>query len=163
MAAECAEALGEKLRFFQSIRYAAGTWKTQRRVIAKIEHTGLAEPTFHRHQPQGTLIGSMTSPMRPGRDGEQRIKEQQLGLFADRTSSHYWWANQFRLLLASLAYVDGRDPPAGAQGHEAPGDQVTKVDPPDCSRSAGDPANTRRVLPVNDIGINPADLRNACG
>ena len=36
---------------------------------------------------------------------ENRIKEQQLGLFADRTSSHYWWANQFRLLLASLAYV----------------------------------------------------------
>ena len=39
VAAECAEALGEKVRFFQSIRYAAGTWKTQRRVIAKIEHT----------------------------------------------------------------------------------------------------------------------------
>ncbi|MCG8026300.1 MAG: transposase, partial [Candidatus Thiodiazotropha endolucinida] len=33
------------------------------------------------------------------------IKEQQLGLFADRTSSHYWWANQYRLLLSSLAYT----------------------------------------------------------
>ena len=32
-------------------------------------------------------------------------KEQQLGLFADRTSCHQWWANQFRLLLASFAYV----------------------------------------------------------
>ena len=36
---------------------------------------------------------------------ENRIKEQQLGLFADRTSAHHWWANQFRLLLSSLAYV----------------------------------------------------------
>ena len=34
-----------------------------------------------------------------------RIKEQQLGLFADRTSAHHWRPNQFRLLLASLAYV----------------------------------------------------------
>ncbi len=36
---------------------------------------------------------------------ENRIKEQQLGLFADRTSAHDWWTNQFRLLLSSLAYV----------------------------------------------------------
>jgi hypothetical protein len=36
---------------------------------------------------------------------ENRIKEQQLDLFADRTSCHKWWPNQFRLLLASLAYT----------------------------------------------------------
>jgi len=36
---------------------------------------------------------------------ENRIKEQQLGLFADRTSCHRWWVNQFRLLLSSMAYV----------------------------------------------------------
>ena len=36
---------------------------------------------------------------------ENRIKEQQLGLFADRTSCQRWWANQFRLLLSSCAYV----------------------------------------------------------
>ena len=36
---------------------------------------------------------------------ENRIKEQQLQLFADRTSCHRWWPNQFRLLLASLAYT----------------------------------------------------------
>jgi len=36
---------------------------------------------------------------------ENRIKEQQLGLFSDRTSAHEWWANQFRLLLSSCAYV----------------------------------------------------------
>ena len=36
---------------------------------------------------------------------ENRIKEQQLQLFADRTSCHRWWPNQFRLLLAGLAYT----------------------------------------------------------
>jgi hypothetical protein len=38
-------------------------------------------------------------------DMENRIKEQQLGLFADRTSAHRWWSNQLRLLLSTLAYV----------------------------------------------------------
>lgn len=36
---------------------------------------------------------------------ENRIKEQQLGLFSDRTSCHNWWSNQFRVLLSSLAYI----------------------------------------------------------
>ncbi|WP_341756064.1 MULTISPECIES: transposase [unclassified Candidatus Tisiphia] len=36
---------------------------------------------------------------------ENRIKEQQLELFADRTSCHKWWANQLRLILSSLAYT----------------------------------------------------------
>ena len=36
---------------------------------------------------------------------ENRIKEQQLGLFADRTSSHQMRANQLRLYFASFAYV----------------------------------------------------------
>ena len=36
---------------------------------------------------------------------ENRIKEQQLDLFADRTSCHNWWPNQFRVLLSSLAYI----------------------------------------------------------
>ena len=36
---------------------------------------------------------------------QNRIKEQQLGLFSDRTSAHRWWANQFRVLLSAAAYV----------------------------------------------------------
>lgn len=36
---------------------------------------------------------------------ENRIKEQQLYLFADRTSHTSFMANQFRLMLSSLAYV----------------------------------------------------------
>jgi hypothetical protein len=36
---------------------------------------------------------------------ENRIKEQQLELFADRTSTHYLKSNQVRLWLSSVAYV----------------------------------------------------------
>src|SRR5262249_58947932 len=36
---------------------------------------------------------------------ENRIKEQQLMLFADRTSCSAFLANQFRLLLSAAAYV----------------------------------------------------------
>ena len=36
---------------------------------------------------------------------ENRIKEQQLGLFADRTSCHTLRANQLRLWLSSIAYL----------------------------------------------------------
>jgi hypothetical protein len=38
-------------------------------------------------------------------DMENRIKEQQLGMFADRTSTATMRANQLRLWIASLAYV----------------------------------------------------------
>jgi hypothetical protein len=38
-------------------------------------------------------------------DMENRIKEQQLYLFADRTSCHEFLSNQFRLMLSSAAYV----------------------------------------------------------
>jgi hypothetical protein len=36
---------------------------------------------------------------------ENRIKEQQLFLFADRTSCHAFWANQLRFWLSSVAYL----------------------------------------------------------
>jgi Transposase DDE domain group 1 len=35
---------------------------------------------------------------------ENRIKEQ-FELFAERTSCHNWWPNQFRVLLAGFAYT----------------------------------------------------------
>ena len=38
-------------------------------------------------------------------DMENRKKEQQLALFADRTLSTGWWTNQYRMLLAALAYT----------------------------------------------------------
>ena len=41
----------------------------------------------------------------PRGEMENRIKEQQLCLFADRTSCTQFMANQFRLMLSSFAYV----------------------------------------------------------
>ncbi len=38
-------------------------------------------------------------------DRENRIKEQQLDLFADRISCHAWWPNQYRLPLSAMACV----------------------------------------------------------
>ena len=38
-------------------------------------------------------------------DMENRIKEQQLDLFADRTSTHYMGSNQLRLWFATFAYL----------------------------------------------------------
>ena len=39
-AKDCYAELGDKVRWFADIRYAAGSWKHKRRVIAKIEHSG---------------------------------------------------------------------------------------------------------------------------
>ena len=97
---------GQKQRLFGEFFYAAATWDKRRRVIARIEHTDKGEnPRF--------IVASLEGDGRQlyeetycGRgEVENRIKEQQLGLFADRTSCHEFVANQFRLLLSSLAYV----------------------------------------------------------
>ncbi len=100
------EQSGEKVRRFFALNYAAKSWSRHRKIIAKIEHTDkgsnpryivtnlAGEPQF-LYNPRYCARGDM----------ENRIKEQQLALFADRTSCHYWWANQFRLLLSSLAYI----------------------------------------------------------
>ena len=105
-AAEVAESLGEKVRFFESIRYGAASWKHQRRVIAKIEHTLKgSNPRFIVTNLRGGSQRLYDTLYCARGEMENRIKEQQLGLFADRTSAHAWWANQFRLLLSGLAYM----------------------------------------------------------
>ena len=97
---------GQKQRLFGEFSYAAGTWDKQRRVIARIEHTDKGEnPRFITTSlaGEGQQLYEQTYCARG--EVENRIKEQQLGLFADRTSCHDFVANQFRLLLSSLAYV----------------------------------------------------------
>ena len=93
-------------RIFREFHYRAGTWPCHRRTIAKAEHNAQGPNlrfvvTNLRDEPQALYedIYCARGEM------ENRIKECQLGLFADRTSCHLWWPNQFRLLLASLAYV----------------------------------------------------------
>jgi len=97
---------GCKQRLFGEFFYAAGTWDRQRRVLAK------AEISAHGDNPR-FVVTSLPGDPQALYDGvycqrgemENRIKEQQLDLFAGRTSCHEFLANQFRLLLSSAAYV----------------------------------------------------------
>jgi hypothetical protein len=100
------ESSGKKQRLFGEITYGALSWKRQRRVIAKAEHTALGDnPRYVVTSLPGDPQSLYDNLYCARGEMENRIKEQQLDLFADRTSCHDWWANQFRLLLASLAYT----------------------------------------------------------
>ena len=75
-------------------------------MIVKAEHTARgANPRFVVSNEPGDPRGLYEDVYCRRGEMENRIKEQQLGLFADRTSCHRFVANQFRLLLSSAAYV----------------------------------------------------------
>jgi hypothetical protein len=96
----------EKQRLFDSFQYAAKSWLKQRYVIAKAEYSSRGLNTRFVVSSIKEDPKNLYDTLYCARgDMENRIKEQQLGLFADRTSSHHWWSNQCRLLLSSLAYV----------------------------------------------------------
>ena len=100
------EQTGEKQRLFSSFYYAAGTWNRSRRIVAKAEHTQKgSNPRYVVTNLDIDAQGLYDQLYCARGDMENRIKEQQLGLFADRTSCAAWWANQWRVLLSSLAYV----------------------------------------------------------
>lgn len=97
---------GEKQRLFEAFDYAAGTWDRRRRVVAKAEHGDRGEnPRFIVTSLDGDPQDLYDRLYCQRGDAENRIKEQQLGLFADRTSCHDFLANQFRVLLSAAAYV----------------------------------------------------------
>lgn len=99
-------ATGLKQREFAELRYAAKTWKCQRRVIARLEHMDKGDnPRYVVTNLEGDAQSLYEELYCARGEMENRIKEAQLGLFADRTSCHYFNANQFRLLLSSLAYI----------------------------------------------------------
>ena len=99
-------ASGDKQRLFGEFAYAAGTWRRTRRVIARIEHGPKGtNPRYIVTNLEGEARALYEKLYCARGDMENRIKEQQLDLFADRTSCHRWWPNQLRLLHASLAYV----------------------------------------------------------
>jgi len=97
---------GQKQRQFGWLDYAAQTWDKQRRVIAKAEVTDKGRnPRFVATNMEGDAQRLYDEVYCARGEMENRIKEQQLGLFSDRTSCHGWWANQFRVLLSAAAYV----------------------------------------------------------
>jgi len=101
---------GEKARVFKDFRYKTrDSWTRERRVVGKAEYiTDKENPRF--------VVTTLSSEAWPAQalyedlycargEMENRIKEQQLGLFADRTSTHTLRGNQLRLWFSSIAYL----------------------------------------------------------
>jgi len=101
---------GKAVRVFQDVNYrTTRSWGCRRRVVAKAEHIeGGANPRF--------VVTSISSKERSARwiyedlycqrgDMENRIKEQQLDMFSDRTSTGSIAGNQLRLYFSSVAYM----------------------------------------------------------
>ena len=104
------EATKTPARIFAERTYQTlDTWSRERRVVAKAEHLEKgANPRF--------VVTSLKLEEHPAQElyerdycgrgeMENRIKEQQLHLFADRTSTATMRANQIRLFFSSIAYV----------------------------------------------------------
>jgi hypothetical protein len=109
-ACEESQTTGKPARRFKELIWSTRkSWSRKRRVIAKAEWTkGEANPRF--------IVTSLTAADGDGRrlyevvycargEMENRIKECQMDLFADRTSTGTLKANQLRLWFASMAYV----------------------------------------------------------
>ena len=101
---------GRAARRFKDFKWATlESWSRKRRVIAKAEWTqGDANPRFIVTTLKRAEIGArdLYENIYCARGNmENRIKECQLDLFADRTSAATMRANQLRLWLASFAYV----------------------------------------------------------
>ena len=108
------ERTGEAARRFGDFRYRTRkSWSCERRVIGKAEYLpGKANPRFVVTNLSTHEVGAqrLYEELYCARgEMENRIKEQQLGLFADRTSSATLRANQLRLYFSSFAYV-GQSP-----------------------------------------------------
>jgi hypothetical protein len=101
------EASGKKSRELALIEeYRAQSWPYERLIVVRAEAgerggdarfvvTNIYDPARGLYEDLYCARGEM----------ENRIKEQQLDLFADRTSCTAWWANQWRLLMSAAAYV----------------------------------------------------------
>ena len=101
---------GKPARRFKDFFYATrDSWSRRRRVIGKAEHLAKgANPRFVITSLKRQVIDGRTlyEKVYCGRgDMENRIKECQLDLFADRTSTTTMAANQLRLWFSSFAYV----------------------------------------------------------
>jgi hypothetical protein len=96
-------------RVFSEFSYQTRkTWKRERRVVAKAEHLEKgANPRF--------VVTSLSAEQFAAQalyeefycargEMENRIKEQQLALFADRTSTELMRSNQLRLYFSTFAY-----------------------------------------------------------
>ena len=106
---EC-ERTGQPVRTFKDFTYKTRkSWSRERRVVGKAEHLP------DKSNPRFVVTSLSLEEWNPRAlyedlycargDMENRIKEQQLYLFADRTSAATMRANQIRLWFSSVAYL----------------------------------------------------------
>ena len=96
--------------WYQSFHYRTiDSWSCARRVVCKVTYDGNG---VHRHFVVTSLSTAQVSAGKlhadyycPRGEMENRIKEHQLDLFSDRTSTHEFESNQLRLWFSSFAYV----------------------------------------------------------
>jgi len=105
------EASGQTEHVYTEARYAARTWRRERRVVIKAEVVRLPG-----REPRDNARFVITNLRQTSRfvyervycargDIENRIKELHGGLEMGRTSCTRFWANQLRVLLTAAAYV----------------------------------------------------------
>jgi hypothetical protein len=95
--------------WYQSLSYQTlESWSSQRRVVCKLTYDGSGA---RRHFVVTSFSTEQLSPGKlhsdyycPRGEMENRIKEHQLDLFSDRTSTHEFESNQLRLWWSSFAY-----------------------------------------------------------
>ena len=99
-------ATDQKQRLFGAFEYAADTWSYARKVIVKAEHNfSGSNPRFVVTNISGVPAWLYDRLYCARGEAENRIKEQQLDLFSDRTSCMNWLPNQLRVLLSAMAYT----------------------------------------------------------
>ena len=100
----------EASRRFKSFRYRTrSSWSGSRRVVCKAEHLDKGANTRfivtslkHSEYDSRTLYERVYCARG---EMENRIKAQQLELFADRTSTHWMRSNQLRMYFSAFAYI----------------------------------------------------------
>ncbi len=99
---------GRASRCFRDFSYRTlNSWSCSRRVVGKAEHLEKgSNPRFVVTSLKSVPAKALYEDLYCARgEMENRIKEQQLDLFADRTSAATIRSNQLRLYFSSLAYV----------------------------------------------------------
>jgi hypothetical protein len=128
-------------RVFTEFLYATEkTWSRERRVVAKAEHLDKgANPRF--------VVTSLSAEQKPAQElyekvycargecPENRIKEQQLDLFADRTSTGKMWSNQLRLYFSSNRVCAPADAAADRAGGYRAGESTMRNHPAEAAQN----------------------------
>lgn len=96
--------------YYQSLNYQTEkSWSIARRLVCKLTYDGKG---VRRHFIVSSWTAQQIAPAKlhadyycPRGEMENRIKEHQMDLFSDRTSTHEFESNQLRLWFSSFAYV----------------------------------------------------------